>query len=421
MHHFPLVPASLFERTEKTACTWLMLHTVRRSLIHLLLVAPLLALPLRAQEEYTSFELGAQYSTIEETNSNLHHVDYSGFGGRFDWNFTRRLAFESQVDFFPEHATPLLLVQGGRTTEAVFGIRAKVLQTRNFSVFGLVRPGLLHFTAVEALSGQSSSVFAIQPATYFVLSLGGGIEFYPSPRWILRMDIEGDPYRIPAQTVSGPMISAVQPGKINDTTRLSFGFGYRLGKLEEVERETKVPGNWEFGPLFSSLAIAREGPTDNVRTEPGVGGYFSYRFYGALYLDGDLLYFPRGTPVSGPHDGGTILQSLAGIKGGIRRNAVGFFGKVRPGFHSYSQALTGINLSGQSPVYSYGRSNNFILDLGGIVEFYPQTHGTLRIEIGDTHLFFGTRTVNSGGVAEQFGGGKMQHSIQLVLGYGWRF
>jgi hypothetical protein len=399
-----------------------MVPSIRRfSLIIWLVVMVLQAQPLRAQHEYSRFELGAQYSTFEGTNASFHRAALSGFGGRFDWNLTRRLALESQLDFFPEHGASLLLVQGGRTTQAVFGVRAKVIQTRRFSVFGVLRPGLLHFTDVQALSSQSNTLFTSQPATYFVLNLGGGIEYYPSTRWILRADIEGDPYRIPGQTVSGPIGSAVQQGKIDDATRVSVGVAYRLGKLEENERETNVSGNWEFGPLFSSMVIAREGPSDNVRTEPGVGGYFSYRFYGVLYLDGDLLYFPRGTPVSGVHDGGTILQGLVGLKGGIRRNHVGFFGKARPGFHSYSQALETINASGTGPLFSYGRSTNLVLDLGGIVEFYPQKHSTVRIEVGDTHLFFGTRTLNFEGTAEQIGGGKMQHSIQLVLGYGWRF
>jgi len=390
--------------------------------IVLLLCSLLLALPLPlcAQENYTSFELGAQYSTIRQTNSNLQGTNFSGFGGRFDWNLNRRLALEAQLDFFPEHGFPLPLVQGGQTLQAVFGLRAKVIQTRHLSVFGLVRPGLLHFTGVEVVSGQSSPFYAEQPATYFVLNLGGGIEYYPSPRWVLRADIEGDPYRVPAYFASGSTL--VQPGKINDTTRLSFGVAYRPGALIENEPETNVPGKWEFGPLFSAMMIAREGLTDNVRTEPGFGGYASYRFYGVLYLDGDLLYFPRQPNMSGPQDGGTILQGLVGLKGGIRRNHFGFFGKVRPGFNSYSQALTGVTTSaGSTPVYSYGRSTNFVLDLGGIIELYPSEGSTLRIEIGDTHLFFGTRDVNVDGAIQPVGGGKMQHSIQLVLGYGWRF
>jgi len=370
----------------------------------------------RAQDEYSAIELGAQYSTIRETNLNYEGANFSGFGGRFDWNLSRRMAFESQIDFFPEHGIPLPLVQGGRSLEAVFGLRAKVIQTRHISVFGLVRPGLLHFTQVEVPAGQAAT-YATQPATYFVLNLGGGIEYYPSPRWILRADIEGDPYRVPAY--SSPAF--VQAGKINDTTRLSFGVAYRPGALVEIEPEEKISGNWEFGPLFSAMSIAREGLTNNVRTEPGLGGYGSYRFYGVFYLDGDVLYFPRGTSASGPHDGGTILQGLIGVKGGIRRNHVGFFGKVRPGFQSYSDALTGVNTTTEPATYSYARSTNFALDLGGIIEFYPSERSTLRIEVGDTHLFFGTRQVNADGTIQSFPGGPLQHTIQLVVGYGWRF
>jgi len=388
----------------------------------LLLSSLVLAPPLRAQQNYTRIELGAEYSTIRETASNLQGVSFSGFGGRFDWNLSRRFALESQVDFFPEQGLPLLLVQGGRTMQAVFGVRAKVIQTRRFSVFGLLRPGLLHFSGVEVLSGQPSPYYADRPANYFVLNLGGGIEFYPSPRWVLRFDLEGNPYRVPAYFASSTSGTALLPGKIDDTTRLSFGVAYRPGALIDSERETNVPGTWEFGPLFSAMMIARQGLTDNVRTEPGFGGYASYRFYGALYLDADLLYFPRPTDFSGPQDGGTILQALVGLKGGIRRNHFGFFGKVRPGLHSYSQGLAGITTLGVStPVYTYDRSTNFVLDLGGILEYYPRERSTLRLEVGDTHLFFGTRDVNIDGVVQPVGGGKMQHTIQVMLGYGWRF
>lgn len=397
----------------------MILNLLVRAYIALLFFFVLPFHPARAQDSYSRFELGAQYSTIRETNYSLEGTNFSGVGGRFDWNLTRRLAFESQVDFFPENAVPLPLVQGGQTLQAVFGIRAKVIQTRRFAIFGLLRPGLLHFTGVEALSTGGSDVE--RPATYFVLNLGGGIEFYPSPGWILRFDIEGDPYRVPASIASYSSGTVSFPGKIDDTTRLSFGVAYRPGALIKNENETNVPGNWEVGPLFSTLMISREGLTDNVRTEPGFGGYASYRFYGVLYVDGDLLYFPSRPAVAGPHDGGTILEGLVGLKGGIRRNHFGFFGKVRPGFNSYSDALTGITNSGTTSTDTYGRSTNFVLDLGGIVELYPNKQSTLRIEIGDTHLFFGTRDVNIDGSTESFSGGKMQHSIQLILGYGWRF
>jgi len=62
-----------------------------------------------------------------------------------------------------------------------------------------------------------------------------------------------------------------------------------------------------------------------------------------------------------------------------------------------------------------------VLDLGGIVEFYPAERGTLRLEAGDTHIYFNTRDVNFGGIIVPAGGGKLQHTIQFIVGYGWRF
>ena len=382
----------------------------------------ILASPWRApaQEQHSRFEVGGQYSTIREHESLNQAKNFSGFGGHFDWNFNRRVAFESQVDFFPEHGVPLFLVQGGQTLQAVFGIRAKVIQTRRISVFGLVRPGLLHFTDALFPTTDANNPFTTRPATYFVLNLGGGIEYYPSPRWILRFDIEGNPYRVPF-TFSSTSPIGTPAGKINDTTRMSFGAAYRFGKLQDNEHEVNIPGTWEFGPLFSTLMIARQGGSSNPVTEPGFGGYASYRFYGALYLDGDVLYFPRATPLSGPQDGGTILQGTFGLKGGIRRNHFGFFGKARPGFQSYSQALASWTDEGSGTTYTYTRSTNFVLDLGGIVEFYPRESSTLRIEVGDTHLYFNDRTFLFNGTPITSPGGKMQHSIQFIFGYGWRF
>jgi hypothetical protein len=384
----------------------------------LVLLLPAVVSPLYGQDNYTRFELGAQFSTVRLTNSDLGATDYSGFGGRFDWNLNRRLAFESQIDFFPEHTRSLLSIQGGQTLQAVFGLRAKVIQTRRLSVFGLIRPGFFHFTDVLYFNSNSITGFAERPETHFALNLGGGVEYYLNPRWVLRADIEGDPYRVPNTNVALSGGSAFSVGKIDDTTRFSFGVAYRPGALIENEKETNIPGKWEFGPLYSTMFIAREGPKDGVRTEPGLGFYASYRFYHVFYFDSDVLYFPRGSNSSGPHDGGEILEGLFGLKGGIRRNHFGIFGKVRPGFNSYSQALTAISQTGQE---SFNRSTNFVLDLGGIVEFYPGERSTLRLEAGDTHIYFNTRDVNFGGTIVPAGGGKLQHTIQFIVGYGWRF
>src|SRR5260370_37635305 len=97
----------------------------------------------------------------------------------------------------------------------------------------------------------------------------------------------------------------------------------------------------------------------------------------------------------------------------MRRKPFGIFGKALPGFNSYSQALSAISQTGQE---SFDRSTNFVLDLGGIVEFYPGERGTLRLEAGDTHIYFNTRDINFGGTAFPVAGGTLQHSIHVIVG-----
>ncbi len=375
-----------------------------------------------AQSNYTRVEFGGEFSTIRQNDAQTGNGNnFPGFGGRFDWNFDRRLAFETQVDFFPEQSEVVNFLRGGQTLQAVFGLRAKVVQTRRVSVFGLVRPGLFHFTDVLTYSSGAGLPMQQLGATYFELNLGGGIEYYLTPRWVLRADIEGNPYRVPQQSRSTAAGTANHPGSVEDTTRLSFGVAYRPGTMKENEAESKVAGKWEFGPLFSALIAAPAGPHSGLATLSGVGGYATYRFWRVLYFDTDVLYFLQDTHGSTNIYGGPVLQGLFGVKGGIRRNHFGFFGKVRPGFQSYAQALERIESQPSGSLDStYGRSTNFALDLGGIAEFYPTEGSTLRMEAGDSHIFFSPHTVDVNGTSLQYDLG-MRHSIQFVFGYGWRF
>jgi hypothetical protein len=375
-----------------------------------------------AQDKYTRLELGGQFSTIRQNHARTGNgKNFPGFGGRFDWNFNRRLALEAQMDFFPMPSEVVNFLRGGQTLEAVFGLRAKVLQTRRLSVFGLVRPGLFHYTDVLTYPRVAGLPVGQRGATYFELNLGGGLEYDVSPRWVLRADIEGNPYRVAPQTRSTPAGTVRYPGSVEDTTRLSIGVAYRPGTWKENEAESKVPGNWEWGPLFSTLITAPAGAENGVATLCGFGAYATYRIWRVLYFDTDVLYFPEDTHGTSNLYGGPVLQGLFGVKGGIRRNYFGFFGKVRPGFQTYAQTLESITTQPSGPAdYSYARSTNFVLDLGGIVEFYPTEQSTLRIEAGDSHIFFPPHKVTVNGSALGYDLG-MHHTIQFVFGYGWRF
>jgi len=69
----------------------------------------------------------------------------------------------------------------------------------------------------------------------------------------------------------------------------------------------------------------------------------------------------------------------------------------------------------------FARATDFALDLGGAVEFYPAGHLLLRFDAGDTFLFTGARTFVFNGTAFRFPVVPRRDSLQVAIGFGWRF
>jgi hypothetical protein len=380
----------------------------------------------RAQQEYSRVELGGEFAAFRGVSNAQQDVAFfPGLGGRFAYNVNRRVAFEAQVDGTTGKMPADLKLQGGRAISGAFGVRAKILESRRFAVFGLLRPGFLYSTAV----GHGEAPFSDRRReAFFALNLGGGVEYYPSLRWILRFDITGNPYRVPNSTElvtvnPGGQTPVRVPGEINDQFRLTVGAAYRFGKLREAEREEPVSGKLDAGLQFTLTQMQRRASSSGVQSEPGVGGFLSsglpaFKF---LFADGAFIYYPRGaTP--GFQDGGTLMQGLLGLKGGVRRNRLGLFGKARPGFQRASQAISGFTSSGGSSVPTYSSYGNLVMDLGGVIEVYGSGRQLLRIDIGDTHLYYHTTFIhNADGTVTTLAGGRRQHSIQTSIAYGWRF
>jgi hypothetical protein len=404
----------------------------RLSLSVFLLVFPCLLLELptaQAQQEFSRVEIGGQFSAIGLLNRNGSVGIWPGFGGRLDFNMTPRLALETQIDYFPPSAPVRFLEQGGATLQLATGLRGKVLQSKHFAVFGLIRPGFMHFTDTSQLTGPPGTVPGTKtgPATYFALNLGGGVEFYPVLRWTARFELTGNPFLIPnsrPSTISMPPAPPIPtPGIVNDRYRFSVGVGYRLGAFNENGEEETLSGKYAFGAQFSTLIIQRRTALDAVRNEPGFGGFASYRLLRFLYADSSVVFYPRGSKGLGFQDGGRIFQGLFGIKGGITRNRISIFGKVRPGLMLSTDTVTGFTATPGSPTTIIaGPFSTFVLDLGGIVEIYATRRTFIRFDVGDTHLYFPDKTVTlPNGKPTTISGGSYQHTMQYSVGYGWRF
>ena len=385
--------------------------------------------PARAQQEYSRIEIGGHFSANGLLNSTGGVGFWEGFGARIDFNLSRRLAFETQVDYFPRFAPTRFLEQGGQTLHFATGLRGKVVQSKHSSIYGLIRPGFIHFTDALLLTGPpgSSPGVKISPATYFSLNLGGGVEFYPSPRWIARFELSGNPFLIPnSRPAANPAPGSrpiPTPGVVDDRYQLSVGLGYRLGALRENSTEESLPGRFEFGVQFTTLVLQRRTALDAIREEPGFGGFISYRLVRFLYADSSVEFYPRQSKSIGFQDGGRILQGLFGVKAGISRKYISLFGKVRPGLIDATQTVNGFSTSpGSLSVPITGPFLTFALDLGGVMEVYATRHTFVRFDVGDTHLYFPDKTVTlPTGKPTFISGGSYQHTMQFSVGYGWRF
>ncbi|OFW18149.1 MAG: hypothetical protein A3H27_12615 [Acidobacteria bacterium RIFCSPLOWO2_02_FULL_59_13] len=97
----------------------------------------------------------------------------TGFGGRLGYNFSNYIAAEGEVNFFPTRRQS----SGGRKTEALFGVKAGG-RVDDFGLFAKVRPGVMHFSDTE-----------VGADTNFALDVGAVVEYYPSRRTLIRVDL----------------------------------------------------------------------------------------------------------------------------------------------------------------------------------------------------------------------------------------
>src|SRR5689334_15420139 len=92
-----------------------------------------------ATQQYSRFEVGAAFSGFQMLDNVGNPPFNYGFAGQFDWNVSRRFAFETQIAFFPKSLSPPVPEQGGRTLQVLAGVRGRVFQRRRFALYGVIR------------------------------------------------------------------------------------------------------------------------------------------------------------------------------------------------------------------------------------------------------------------------------------------
>ena len=204
---------------------------------------------------------------------------------------------------------------------------------------------------------------------------------------------------------------------------LSCGHQAALAQSDELQK-------YEIGAQFSSLSINQFGGT---RTEPGLGGRFTYNVTDNFALEAEGNFFPKNERFNAFRSGGRAVEGLFGTKLGKRYKRFGIFGKARPGFISFSRGLTEFIPAGGTDPFAFDvrtkRLTHFAADIGGVLEFYPSRRVFTRIDIGDTIIRYGqtsttTYGVTPSGIITPFPitvPGDTTHNFQFSAGVGFRF
>jgi len=170
---------------------------------------------------------------------------------------------------------------------------------------------------------------------------------------------------------------------------------------------------------------------EGLRTEPGIGGRFTYNLNKVFSLEAAGYYFPKRCFFC--RNAGRITEGLAGVKAGKRFEKWGVFAKARPGVISFSEGTFDLfSVAGPAfpIVFERSRLTTFAMDVGGVVEFYPSKHLVTRFDAGDTIIHFGRRTSNTvlfNPIDNTFTStqittpARTAHKFQFVTSVGWRF
>ena len=194
-----------------------------------------------AQSDTPKREVGVLFSVLGIKDANgltdLFPRTEVGVGGRFTQNLKRYLALEAELNFFPRDFQKFTTnFTGGRMLEGLFGVKAGMRKTR-FGVFGKIRPGLESSGRAEVprfVNGNGPDPrnpfgFERIRSTQFALDVGGVLEYYPTPRTIVRFDAGDTMVRYPnVEFIQFPQGTRVLQTVYSHKAQFSAGFGFRF-------------------------------------------------------------------------------------------------------------------------------------------------------------------------------------------------
>ena len=132
-------------------------------------------------------------------------------------------------------------------------------------------------------------------------------------------------------------------------------------------------------------------------TPIGIGARFHYNFHPMLAVDTELTKYSENA------------AALFGVRAGKRFSRAGFFVKARAGVMHFGGGYFKQRLDART---------HAITDIGGILEFYPSPRTFVRIDQGDTIIYYGGAKLFNRPNPDALG---TVHNYQPGFGIGFRF
>lgn len=313
---------------------------------------------------------------------------FPGPFGRYTWNLSPSLALEGKVGYLPGFQTSYG-VENGHELLALGGIKAG-WRTKRFGIYGTMEPGIASYSPGLKVYVPFQQPF-YQRRTNFALDYGGAFEWYSGRRTVVRLDVSqiliSGFDQVLYRSGNGFFITN---GHVAEHLGLSLSVAHRFGSIhDEVETEP-LRRNVDVGILFS-LQLREHLSEHQLQADQGGGAWVSWNLSRYFSLDGTAFYAPHKDGYAFPQDGGTTTNFLAGVKGGVRRDRLGYFAEVRPGMIQFSRTT----FLDTPATYYWRKTTDFALNTGGVVEIYPSRHTILRAEGGNDFVYYQNADVHN--------------------------
>jgi len=372
-------------------------------------------------QQFTKRELGITTSIIP--NDRIGATTDSGIGARFSYNFTSSLAVETEANYYLTGTSQRGLLSGGRAISLLAGPKAGI-RKRKFGIFFKSRFGVLTFSNVFNTAALSD-LYSTSRKTHAAMDLGGVAELYPTSRLVLRLDVGqllvryGDSTLLVFPLGNGLSAEERTDGFVVSPWHIAVGASYRLGSLQTIVESETGPSRVQFGVQYTLQTLQRDVLV--TRDESAIGGWLTYNLDRHFGFDAAASFFPREMRFVSFQQGGQMIQALAGVRWGVRRDHWGVFAKFRPGVQIYTLASGFDFRQLLDPHQNLPTFVNLAFDTGGIFELYTSRHTMFRFDAGDTQIHFRKRHFLDDKGNPFTVGGETHPSIQLTVGFGLRF